>query len=260
VPDRQSVLIAMPTTHGVMGVASANTLFQVCRDLLPRGVWADFITIDSAEPCLARNLFATTFLRDTRCQALLFIDSDIAFPPALAHRLLETGQEVVGCAYPRRRLDLAAFATHAAGWTGPGPMPPWRIHQAASRAYEFTCIEAWAGAAPLPSPAPGFARMAACGMGATVIRRSALRALLDSGHVREHAQVMGGVTSRYYGFFDPVSVDGVALSEDYAFCYRWTALLKRDLWVCVDETINHTGQFVFAGRYADRGGLESDDR
>jgi hypothetical protein len=247
VPDRQSVLIAMPTTHGVMDVASAETLFYVCKDLLLRGVWADFISIDSAEPSMARNLFATTFLRDTKCDALLFIDSDIAFHPGLAHKLLATGQDVVGCAYPRRQLDLAAFARHAGD-----QMQAEDIHRAASRAYEFTCIEAWGDAPPLASPAPGFDRMAACGMGATLIRRSALQALADSGHVREHTHVARGTASRRYGFFDPVSVDGVVLSEDFSFCYRWTGLLKRDLWVCVDETIRHTGRFVYAGRYADR--------
>ena len=236
----------MPTTHGVMGVASATTLFHVCKDLMLRGVWVDFVNTDSADPTLARNLFATTFLRDTRCDALLFIDSDISFRPSLAHRLLETGQDVVGTAYPRRQLDLAAFARHAAGGTEPAEML-----KAASKAYEFTCLEVWRDARPQSEPAPGFARMAACGMGATLIRRAALQALLDSGHVQEHAQVVRGVANRYFGFFDPVAVDGVVLSEDFSFCYRWTGLLKRDLWVCVDETVCHTGRFTHAGRYAD---------
>jgi hypothetical protein len=247
VPERPSILIAMPTTHGVMGVASATTLFNVCKDLLLRGVWADFINIDSAEPILARNRFATTFLRDTRCDALLFLDSDISFQPGLAHRLLEAGNDVVGAAYPKRQLDLGAFASPAAGETEPAGQL-----RAASKAYEFTCIEGWHGAEPSPAPVPGFTRMAACGMGAALIRRPALEALLDSGHVAERAQVVRGKTDRYFGFFDPVAVDGVVLSEDFSFCYRWTGLLKRELWVCVDETICHTGLFTHAGRYADR--------
>jgi hypothetical protein len=63
---------------------------------------------------------------------------------------------------------------------------------------------------------------------------------------------MKGLSGPLYGFFDQMgSVDG-PLSEDLAFCERWTSLCGGDVWALVDEKIGHIGQMEFSLPYIER--------
>jgi hypothetical protein len=94
--------------------------------------------------------------------------------------------------------------------------------------------------------------MAAAGMGCTLISRAALQAMIDDGAVDRRKDIINGREELSWGFFDPLKVDDITLSEDFSFCYRWTHTLGRELWVNVDEAITHLGDFGHRARYMDR--------
>jgi hypothetical protein len=98
----------------------------------------------------------------------------------------------------------------------------------------------------------GFVKMAAAGMGCTLISRAALQTMIDGGAVARRKDIIDGVDQQSWGFFDCMTVDGVTLSEDFSFCYRWTRVLGHDLWVNVDEAVTHLGDFAYEARYIDR--------
>jgi hypothetical protein len=89
-------------------------------------------------------------------------------------------------------------------------------------------------------------------MGCTLISRSALQAMVDGGAVDRRKDIINGKEELGWGFFDHLKVDDVTLSEDFSFCYRWTRMLGRELWVNVDEAITHLGEFGYRARYLDR--------
>jgi hypothetical protein len=41
----------------------------------------------------------------------------------------------------------------------------------------------------------------------------------------------------------------IALLEDFSFCYRWTEIMKRQLWVCADAMVKHHGDFAYGATY-----------
>jgi hypothetical protein len=94
--------------------------------------------------------------------------------------------------------------------------------------------------------------MAGAGMGCTLISRAALQAMIDGKVVEQRKDILDGAERLGWGFFDHLKVGDIPLSEDFSFCYRWTGLLGRELWVCVDEPITHLGEFPYRARYLDR--------
>ncbi|HLI67150.1 MAG TPA: hypothetical protein VKU90_12360 [Caulobacteraceae bacterium] len=244
------ILIAAPTMAGLMKAKTATTLVMLMRQLTRAGVEAEYLNIDSSDIVYARNYFARQVLESKDLDGLLFVDSDMQFRPALVLKMLAREADVVGAAYPKRSLDLETYADVIARG---GAQTPRARAKALSNVYQYTVVPSW----ETPQPgrmkvARGFARMAAVGMGCTLISRAALEAMVEAKAVERRRDIIDGVDNVSWGFFDVVKVGDISLSEDFSFCYRWTRLMGRDLWVCVDEPITHLGDFAFQARYMDR--------
>jgi len=235
---------------GVIKSKTATTLIMTMRHLTRSGIQAEYLNIDSSDIVYARNVFADVVLSSDGLDGLLFVDSDMLFRPALITRMIELNQDVVGAAYPKRTLDFDQFSralTQGSGFT------PEMKNKALSSTYEFTVLPDWHTVRPgRMQVVKGFTKMAAAGMGCTLISRAALKAMVDAQVVNPRKDILSGVERTRWGFFDPVRVGDVTLSEDYSFCYRWTKQMERDLWVCVDETMTHLGDFAHEARYLDR--------
>jgi hypothetical protein len=235
---------------GVIKTKTATTLIMTMRHLTRAGIHADYLNIDSSDIIYARNVFADIVLNSDGLDGLLFIDSDMFFRPVLISRMIEQGADVVGVAYPKRTLDIDQFSRTVAQ---EGVFTQELKNKALSSTYEFTVLPSWRSKRPGPMRVvKGFTKMAAAGMGCTLISRAALRAMVEANVVAPRKDILNGVERTRWGFFDPVKVGEVSLSEDFSFCYRWTEQMGRDLWVCVDETITHLGEFPHEARYIDR--------
>jgi hypothetical protein len=244
------ILIAVPTMAGVMKAKTATTLVLLMRQLTRAGIEAEYLNVDSSDIVYARNLYAREVLRSKTLDGLLFVDSDMQFRPALVMKMLRFDVELVAAAYPKRMLDLDQFAqTMAEG----GVFSPEAKLKALANTLQFTVVPSW----DTPKVGKlgvkrGFARMAAVGMGCALISRTVLQAMIDGKAVERRKDVIDGIEHVGWGFFDCVKVGEISLSEDFSFCYRWTRMLGRELWVCVDEPVSHLGDFVYQARYLDR--------
>ena len=103
----------------------------------------------------------------------------------------------------------------------------------------------------------GFARVRYAGTGFLMIRRHVLErmcahpAYASLQFVREHSHdALAGSPNRFALFesmIDPAS--GTYLSEDFAFCKRWTDL-GGEIWADLDSRLDHVGPSVFHGDVA----------
>ena len=244
------ILIAVPTMAGLMKAKTATTLVMLMRQLTRAGIEAEYLNVDSSDIVYARNFFARQVLESKNLDGLLFVDSDMQFRPALVMKMLGLEADVVGVAYPKRALNLDQYSRAMAE---AGAFSQQAKVKALANAYQFTVVPSWdTPKVEQLKVVRGFAKMAAAGMGCTLISRAALQAMIDGKVVERRKDVIDGVEQIGWGFFDCLKLGDVTLSEDFSFCYRWDRLLGRDLWVCVDEPITHLGDFSHQARYLDR--------
>lgn len=244
------ILIAVPTMAGLMKAKTATTLVLLMRQLTRAGIEAEYLNVDSSDIVYARNLYAREVLNSKTLDGLLFVDSDMQFRPALVLKMLGLDAELVGVAYPKRALNLDQFSRVMAE---SGAFTPETKLKALANTYQYTVIPSWETTKlGRLKVVRGFAKMAAVGMGCALISRTALQAMVDGKAVDRRKDIIDGAEHTSWGFFDCLKIGEISLSEDFSFCYRWTRLLGRDLWVCVDEPITHLGDFAYQARYMDR--------
>ncbi|HKT55080.1 MAG TPA: hypothetical protein VJP88_11570 [Caulobacteraceae bacterium] len=244
------ILIAVPTMAGLMKTKTATTLVILMRQLTRAGILADYLNIDSSDIVYARNYFARVVLESETLDALLFVDSDMQFPPSLVMKMLNLGADVVGAAYTKRVLDMDRFsqAVNTAKTYSPEAKA-----RALANTYNFTVVPSWTSpTVERMDVLNGFAKMAAVGMGCSLITKAALQAMIEGKVVEPRKDIIDGVPQVGWAFFDCMKVQDITLSEDFSFCYRWTRMLGRDLWVNIDEVVTHLGDFPHEARYIDR--------
>ena len=238
----KSVLIAVPSTGGVIKAKTAQSLVRLVRDLTGRGIHAEFKNIDGSDVVTVRNLYANLVLNSKRWDSLLFIDSDMEFDPKVIAKMIRLNVEVVGAACTTREIDLEKF--------GAGMRVHGDFDRARAESSRFNVLGTWnARKAFTVQRRGGFCTMAAVGMAVCLIRKQALEAMVDEAAVTKGANVVDGVSTTSWGFFDSEMVGEVRLLEDFSFCYRWTKKMGRPLWVCTDEEIRHLGEFAYTAKY-----------
>jgi hypothetical protein len=241
-PLLNSVLVAVPSTGGVIKSKTAETLFGVARVLTANGVRCDLLNVDGSDVVTVRNFYANRVLRSQRWDGLLFVDSDMAFDPALVMRLMKFNASITAAACTTRELDLKKF--HEA------MLDHGDIDRAKADSSRFTVLKTFDTRRKIVSKRrDGFYTMAAVGMAVCLIRKTALRAMVHEGAVEKRADVRDGVKSESWAFFDHYRLGDMVLLEDYSFCYRWTELMKRPLWVCTDAAVQHLGDFAYGAKY-----------
>ena len=238
------LLIALPTTSQSMKSSTALTIANLVKLLQSHGIDTYLHNIDSAEIVTARDMFANMVLYSDDLDGLIFIDSDMAFDPEVMLKMLRAEKEVVAAACTRRTLNLS---TLLAGAQQHGNVP-----RAIAQASDFTVKLSWDDHNSVPVEiSNGFCRAAAVGMACAYISKSALVAMVEAKVVEPRLDLSAGPGQTCWSFFSPAAPDGVRLGEDYSFCYRWTQLMKRELFVCVDEAIIHCGDYNYTARFID---------
>jgi hypothetical protein len=165
------------------------------------------------------------------------------FDGSLALRLASLAVDVAAGAYTRRNIDLGTLVrkAHECG----------DLDVAAAHASSFTFKPKWDDDTSDLEVVNGFCSGAAVGMGCALISRTALLQMVEYEVVKPRLDLNAGPGRTCWSFFEPMEVDGFRLGEDYSFCYRWTKLMNRQLWVCIDEAIGHLGGFEYRARYLD---------
>jgi len=242
--DHSSLMVATPCYGGQVTTAYANSLLKLQTACRSRGVDLEWLMLNGdALITRARADLVAHFLDRPDPTHMLFVDADIGFEPDQVFRLIDFGADVAAGAYPAKRIDWERVReVMAAGLAEP---------QSTALEYVFEVEDT----ARIVSRG-GFAKVRYAGTGFLMIRRSVLTALcaahpqLRYRRTSSTTDPLGNSPNRFALFdcmIDPAS--GVYLSEDYAFCRRWTEL-GGEIWVDVESKLTHVGPIAFAGNFA----------
>ena len=246
VSERIHLVIATPCFGGQVSSIYASSIFALQRELRATSNVNLTVHMRDGDALItrARANLVTLFLNDPTATHLLFVDADIGFNPQQVFRLIESGGDMVAGVYPIKRVNWnkAKRALDAAR-----PDVP-------SAALDYVL--------EIDNPdqvmvVNGFARVRFAGTGFLMVRRRVLEQMCaHPGYAplqffREHSHdTLAGSPNRFALFECMIDPDtGTYLSEDFAFCKRWTDL-GGQIWADLDSRLDHVGPSVFHGNVA----------
>ena len=240
--DRIHLVIATPCFGGQLSSIYASSIFSLQSALCAKSNVGLKVHLRDGDALItrARANLVTLFLDDPDATHLLFVDADIGFTPAHVFRLIESGFDVVAGVYPIKRVNWDK-ARRAAGRPNLA---------AASLDYVLEVDD--------PNRVvvvEGFTRLRYAGTGFLMIRRHVLERMCahytSLKFTREHSHdELAGSLNRFALFecmIDPAT--GTYLSEDFAFCKRWTDI-GGEIWADLESRLDHVGPSIFHGDVA----------
>lgn len=187
----------------------------------------------------ARNVMASRFLASD-CDYLLFIDSDLSFESNAIAKLINSGKEVIGMPYAKKRLHMDEIIEQMKN----GMLLNdaicktndyiFNIHNKEELRIENGCLE-----------------IDELGTGGMLIKREVLLSLIEKGLAREYKTYQNeDTTFKHYEFFQTTIDDETSfyLSEDFFFS-KMVRKAGYKVWLRVDIKVNHLGQEVFIGDF-----------
>jgi hypothetical protein len=230
------LLVATPCYGGQVSVKYVASVLALQRVADQRGLRIDFVHLSNAALIThARNKLVAHFLNEPAATHLLFIDADQGFDPDQALRLLSFGAEVSAAVSPRKVLNWEKIER---------AVKEGRSASVAGLDY----VVNFKGSDQL-TVRNGFAQATAIGTGFMLIARSALLKLRDAyPELRSWIDAADREAGSYYGLFDCMidSETGASLSEDLAFCKRWSDI-GGEIWVDTQSKLSHTGPTTYYG-------------
>lgn len=238
------ILIASPSYDGSVRKEYMRAVMDLTHAFDGSGIRWELLIESATVLHTMRSVMASKALMDDGFTHLLFLDTDMGFAPRAVQKLLEAGQEVVGCAYPYRTIPLHQKPE----------MLDKTLRQVIAESVPYAVR--FAPGTRDVQVVDGLCEVAGLGTGLMLIARGALQKLVDAGAVeRYRVGFPYGQFHRhphYYGFFDHWVENGTILGEDYSFCQRWTSRCQGKIHAVVSEEVMHVGALPVLGRYSDR--------
>jgi len=239
-PSQVNLVIATPCFGGQISVLYASSLFKLQQLIRSyTGLTLKVLFKDGdALITRARASLISQFLDDPSATHLLFIDADIGFEPDQVLRLIACGADMCAAIYPIKRIDWDRITNTIKG-ARPNPA-------AAALKYVFEVDDPNAVTAK-----GGFVRVRYAGTGFLMIRRQALEKMCahypQLRFKRDHSIDAATESGNRFALFEcMIAEDGTYLSEDFAFCKRWTDL-GGEIWASLDSKLDHVGPMTFRG-------------
>jgi hypothetical protein len=241
--DQIHLMVATPCFGGQVSSIYAGSIFHLQRVVRSRSNIDLTVLMRDGDALItrARANLVTLFLDNPTATHLLFVDADIGFDPDQVFRLIESGADVVAGVYPIKRVNWdKAKRMLESNWSS---MP--------SAALDYVL--------EIDDPdrviaVNGFTRVRFAGTGFLMIRRHVLErmcrhpAYAALQFFGEHSlDALAGSPNRFALFecmIDPKT--GTYLSEDFAFCKRWTDI-GGEIWADLQSRLDHVGPSVFHG-------------
>jgi len=235
-----NLVVATPCFGGQISVAYAASLFKLQKLLRAYGDVNLKLIFKDGDALItrARASLISQFLDDPSATHLLFVDADIGFEPEQVLRLLQCGAEMCAAVYPVKRIDWDKVKKT---FDSARPNPA-----AASLQYVFEVENPDAVIAR-----SGFIKVRYAGTGFLMIRRQALEKMCAQypllQYQRDHSLDAAAASDMRFALFEcMIAEDGTYLSEDFAFCKRWTDM-GGEIWADLDSKLNHVGPMTFRG-------------
>ncbi len=239
-----NLVIATPCFGGQISAVYALSLLKLQARLRTyRGLNLKVLVKDGdALITRARASLLSQFLDDANATHLLFIDADIGFEPEQVLRLIECGADICAAVYPIKRIDWQRMKSALEG-AQPNP--------AASLQYAFEVENPDAVVAN-----SGFIKVRYAGTGFLMIRRAALQHMCahypQLRYKRDHSIDAATASDNRFALFEcMIAEDGTYLSEDFAFCKRWSDI-GGEIWADLDSRLHHVGPLTFCGDFASK--------
>jgi hypothetical protein len=227
--------VATPCHGGEVQIQYLDAVLRLAEACEARGVGFHLELLeDDRVIARARARLAHRFLQHPAATHLLFCDADIAFAPDTAFRILAAEKDLIAGVCPLKRLDWQKIRRMALAG-----VPDL---QAASLGYVLRFLPNAANSVEVDA---GFARIAYAGTGFMLIRREAVRRVIDA-HPELAATLADG--ERVAMVFEPMvePETGEHLSEDYAFCRRFRDL-GGEVFGDVESRFTHVGPAAYTG-------------
>jgi hypothetical protein len=235
-----NLVIATPCFGGQISVLYTASLFRLDRLIRTyAGVTLKVLFKDGdALITRARASLISQFLDDPAATHLLFIDADIGFEPGQVLRLLECGADMCAAVYPIKRIDWEKVK--AAVEAGRADAAVAALKYVFEVEDPETVIEKC-----------GFIKVRYAGTGFLMITRQALEQMCahypQLRYKRDHSADASLPSENRYALFEcMISEDGTYLSEDFAFCKRWTEM-GGEIWADLNSKLDHVGPMAFHG-------------
>jgi hypothetical protein len=239
-PTRVNLVIATPCFGGQVSALYATSLFKLQKFVRQYRGFNIKILLKDGDALItrARASLISQFLDDSGATHLLFIDADIGFEPNQVLRLIECGADMCAAIYPVKRFNWDRIKSTIEG-ARPNPA-------AAALHYVFEVDDANA-----VIESAGFVRVRYAGTGFLMIRRAALERMCERypqlQYKRDHSLDAASESKNRFALFEcMIAGDGTYLSEDFAFCKRWTDI-GGEIWADLDSRLNHVGPMTFCG-------------
>jgi hypothetical protein len=241
--DQIRLVVATPCFGGQVSSIYASSIFRLQQALHNKSNVELTMQMRDGDALItrARANLMTLFLDDPTATHFLFVDADIGFEPEQVFRLIESGADVVAGVYPIKRVN----------WDKARRMIENRRSNIPSAALDYVL--------EIDNPdhvavVNGFTRVRYAGTGFLMIRRHVFEkmcahpAYASLQFFREHSlDALAGSLNRFALFecmIDPAT--GTYLSEDFAFCKRWTDI-GGEIWADLESRLDHVGPAVFHG-------------
>jgi hypothetical protein len=235
-----NLVVATPCFGGQISVLYAASLFKL-QKLVRSYSQLNFKVLFKDGDALitrARASLISQFLDDPSATHLLFVDADIGFEPEQVLRLIECGADMCAAIYPIKRIDWDKVKTTIEA-NRPNPA-------AAALKYVFEVDDPNA-----VTEIAGFVKVRYAGTGFLMIRRRALERMCTHypqlKFKRDHSIDAATASDNRFAFFEcMIAEDGTYLSEDFAFCKRWTEM-GGEIWADLKSKLSHVGPMTFCG-------------
>jgi hypothetical protein len=235
-----NLVVATPCFGGQISVLYAASLFKLQTFARSYGELSLKILFKDGDALItrARASLIAQFLDDPSATHLLFIDADIGFEPEQVLRLIRCGADMCAAVYPIKRIDWDRVR-QTVETARPNPA-------AAALKYVFEVEDPNAVIAKA-----GFVKVRYAGTGFLMIRRQALEKMCGRypqlQYKRDHSLDAATASDNRFALFEcMIAEDGTYLSEDFAFCKRWTDM-GGDIWADIDSKLGHVGPMTFNG-------------
>jgi hypothetical protein len=240
VADNPSIMVATPCYGGQLTVAYITSALALQRACAARDIEINFnFRHGEALITRARADMTAEFLLSSATH-LIFIDADIGFAPEQVFRLLAFDADVTAAAYPLKRIDWEKLQ---------------RLAQAGRTDLETAVLD-YVIYPETKGPMQAhndFVRVRYTGTGFLMIRRAALLRMCEAHPelrykaAQREADLLREDSYRYALFECMIEPEtGLYLSEDYAFCRRWTEL-GGAIWLDIRSKLTHYGPNAFRG-------------
>jgi len=234
------LVIATPCFGGQVSVLYAASLFKLQKLVRSYGDLNLKILFKDGDALItrARASLISQFLDDKDATHLLFVDADIGFEPEQVLRLIECGADMCAAVYPVKRIDWDKVKS-TIETARPNPA-------AAALKYVFEVDDPNAVAA-----SAGFVKVRYAGTGFLMIRRQAVERMCarypQLQYKRDHSLDAATASDNRFALFEcMIAEDGTYLSEDFAFCKRWTDM-GGEIWADLNSKLSHVGPMTFCG-------------